>query len=389
MTSRIRVLFVMADLRGGGAERATLNVIRHLDPARFEPTIFLLRSSGTYWSEVPSSARLEWGIGASGRILTRILPLLRKAISLSRNADVVVGALELLPSYVAYAAARVAGKGVVAWVHSDLRRHLPVYGAAQAHRVMIRTIYPGFRKIVFPSQAAIEGFQGLADIANDACELIDNPCDIELIAGRAAEPLPSWAVPIFRKPTILGVGALNNAIKGFDTLVRAHAIARSSGCDHNLVILGEGPDHKSLVQQAEQLQVANSAFVAGFEANPYPFMRAATAVAVPSRFEAFGLVVTEAMALGTPVIIASSARGSVEVIENGLHGNVFPAEDPDALATKIRDMIENRDLRDLYSKRGLERVRCFDSNQIVARWEQLLWQVAAGNSPGLGALPAE
>jgi glycosyltransferase involved in cell wall biosynthesis len=310
-------------------------------------------------------------------------------ISLAKNADVIVGALELLPSYIAYAAAVLSRKPPIAWVHSDLRSQLPLYGANNAHRLIIHAIYPRFRKVVFPSQSALEGFQGLATLDTAACEVISNPIDIDMVLARSEDALPSWAAPVFGKPTILGVGTLKNAIKGFDVLLKSHALARSRGCDHNLVILGDGPDRNELLQQAEHLQIADSTFLVGFQANPYPMMRVATAIAVPSRFESFSMVVTEAMALGTPVVVASSARGSLEVIENGLHGGMFPAEDAEALASKIRDLIENRELRDRYSARGLERVRSFAPSQIVGRWEQLLWQVAAGNSPGLGALPAE
>ena len=389
MASPLRVLFVITDLCGGGAERALLNIVRHLDSARFEPSLFVLRRTGAYWGDVPPSTRVDWGLDGPRRIVNRSWTVLRKIIALARKCDVVVGALELLPSYFAVAAAVAARKPAVAWVHSDMRRQLAIYGNKRAHRVIIRALYPRFRKVVFPSQTAREGFEGVAVLNAAACEIISNPCDIEMIIGRSDDSLPPFADSIFRKPTILGVGTLTNAIKGFDILIQAHSIARSWGCDHNLLVLGDGRDRSALLEMAEQLSVADSTFLPGFQPNPYPFIRAATAIAVPSRFEAFGMVVTEAMTLGTPVMVASSALGALEVVENGVQGLVFPAEDANALATEICEMVENRSARENYSKRGLARAQFFATDQIVRQWEKLLWQVAKPNSGSAVAVPAE
>jgi glycosyltransferase involved in cell wall biosynthesis len=377
MPSRLRVLFVIADLGGGGAERVLLNLVRHLDPARFLPSLFLLSRTVIYDAEIPPAVRLEWGVEAGDRIRNRSCAVLRKMTVSARNHDIVVGALELLPSYFAYAAAVAAGKPTVAWVHSDLRWHLPIYGQERTHRLMIRALYPRFKKVVFPTQNARQGLEAFARVDAAACQVISNPSDIAMTVGRSAEPIPPPADRVYAKPTILGAGALRNAIKGFDILLEAHAIARSRGCDHNLVILGEGPDRAKLEQMAQRLGVAGSTFLPGFQANPYPFFRAAVAVVVPSRFEAFGMVVTEAMTLGVPVLVASSALGALEVVEHGRHGRVFPAENAAALAAEICEMIASPSLREDYSRRGLARAQFYATPRIVAEWETLLWQLAS------------
>ena len=49
---RIRVLLVLPDLRGGGAERTAVNLARSIDPGRFEVTIGLLERSGELLHEL-------------------------------------------------------------------------------------------------------------------------------------------------------------------------------------------------------------------------------------------------------------------------------------------------------------------------------------------------
>jgi len=371
-------MFVITDLNGGGAERVMLSVLRHLDSARFAPSIFLLRRAGKYWDDVPPGIPIHWGIDGARRIIFRSWTVLRKITRLAKQSDVIVGALEQLPSYFAYAASVLAGKPAMAWVHTDLRRHLPLQGNRAAHRFIIKKLYPHFRKVVFPSQNAREGLRSIAPLNDRDCEVIQNPSDIRLIVSRSTENLPVQAVTIFSKPTIVGVGSLDNAIKGFDLLVQAHGMAKSDGCDHNLVILGEGPDYNALLEMAERLGVANSTFLLGFQSNPYPFILAATALAVPSRFEAFGMVVTEALTLGTPVIVASTALGALEVIEQGIYGGVFLGGNVRALAASIREIVGNPALRAIYAQRGLARAQFFGADQVVGKWEDVLYKVAYG-----------
>jgi glycosyltransferase involved in cell wall biosynthesis len=78
-------------------------------------------------------------------------------------------------------------------------------------------------------------------------------------------------------------------------------------------------------------------------------MKAADAVIVPSRWEGFGLVATEAMRLGKPVI-ASDAGGLNDILDHGRHGISFPAGDGRAL----RDVLERIDAATLatYGPRG-------------------------------------
>lgn len=61
--------------------------------------------------------------------------------------------------------------------------------------------------------------------------------------------------------------------------------------------------------------------------------------ALPSRSEAFGLVLAEALACGTPVV-GSEHGGIPEVIDNAEIGRVFEGEDPDAVARALLEAIE-------------------------------------------------
>lgn len=72
--------------------------------------------------------------------------------------------------------------------------------------------------------------------------------------------------------------------------------------------------------------------------------RRSSVFVLPSLSEGFGLVVTEAMAAGLPVIV-SDHTGAGEVVTDGVNGFVVPAADPDAIADRLQTLAADPDLR--------------------------------------------
>ena len=135
---------------------------------------------------------------------------------------------------------------------------------------------------------------------------------------------------------VLYAGRLES-YKGVDRLIDAMKILKKSivGPDpFSLIVAGSGPEEARLRKRAEGLPVQ---FVGQLPAKElWDLMRRARVVVVPSLWrEPFGLVVLEAMAQGTPVVV--SDRGALpEIIEDGVSGTVFHADDPGDLARVLR-----------------------------------------------------
>jgi spore coat protein SA len=111
---------------------------------------------------------------------------------------------------------------------------------------------------------------------------------------------------------------------------------------------------------------------------PYPaiadWYTLADIVAVPSApREAFGLVNVEAMAAGVPVI-ASSAGGIPEIVENGVTGYLVQSDDfPTGLAEQINNLLQDENLRRQIGMAGRETVRQrFRWNHTAERWVHLM-----------------
>jgi glycosyltransferase involved in cell wall biosynthesis len=102
-----------------------------------------------------------------------------------------------------------------------------------------------------------------------------------------------------------------------------------------LVILGEGAWREQLTDLAAALGVAADVDLPGFAANPYPYLASASVFALSSAWEGSPNVLTEAMALGTPVVATDCPSGPREILAGGRFGPLVPVGDAPALAAGL------------------------------------------------------
>jgi glycosyltransferase involved in cell wall biosynthesis len=134
-------------------------------------------------------------------------------------------------------------------------------------------------------------------------------------------------------PVVLAAGRLERQ-KDFPTLLRAFALLRAER-PVRLVVLGEGAWRERLAALAATLGVAADVDLPGFQPNPYPFLARTRVFALSSRWEGSPNVLTEAMALGTPVVATDCPSGPREILADGRYGPLVPMGDAPALAAAL------------------------------------------------------
>jgi glycosyltransferase involved in cell wall biosynthesis len=163
--------------------------------------------------------------------------------------------------------------------------------------------------------------------------VVTNPVIGPEFDALAAQPTGHPWLEAKQFPVILGVGRLHSS-KNFSLLLRAFALLRQKRpC--RLIILGEGKERTLLEQLAQELNIAADVSLPGFHPNPYAWMRAADVFALSSRMEAFGFVLAEALAAGTPVVATDCPTGPREVLENGRYGSLVPPGDAHSMAESL------------------------------------------------------
>lgn len=176
-------------------------------------------------------------------------------------------------------------------------------------------------------------------LASQTC-LIHNPVEIEEVQalGQEAAGHP-WFEEAERAkvPLVVCVGRLA-AQKRQDVLLEAFAQVRKVR-QARLAFVGRGPWLERLEQQAKRLGIADEVVFLGFQRNPWRFMAKAAVVALSSDWEGLPCVLTEAMALRTPVVSARCPSGPAEMLLEGKGGLLVPCRDPAALAAGILDVL--------------------------------------------------
>ena len=177
---------------------------------------------------------------------------------------------------------------------------------------------------------------------------IPNAVDIGGIDKALAVRSPKVAETVARlegKMVVGTVGRLSRE-KGIDILLEAFAEVHKAISQARLLIVGDGSQLADLQKLARQLGIGDSITWTGqlsWEA-AMGCLRLMDVVAVPSRYEGFGLTVVEAMACGRPVV-ASSVDGLAEVIRDGVSGCLVPAEDASAFAEALTDLLKDKERR--------------------------------------------
>ncbi len=168
------------------------------------------------------------------------------------------------------------------------------------------------------------------------------------------------------------------ANKGLDVLVRA--LARLGPADRpHLVLVGrDWGERERLVTLANDLGIAERVHWLGHLADRGAYravLRGALAFVLPSEWEAYGLVLLEAMAAHVPVV-ASAVGGVPEVLEEGAAGRLVPFGDVDALAGALAQLLADPAQGRALVAAGRRRVEGLDWSECVARHQALYRELA-------------
>ena len=128
--------------------------------------------------------------------------------------------------------------------------------------------------------------------------------------------------------------------KGIDVAIRALPLLSD---DTVLVVLGEGPERDVLGRLAHELGVDHRVRLAGRVPDVAAWLRRATLLVHPARWEGFGLGVLEGMLAGLPVV-ASNVSSLPELVVDGETGVLVRPDDPSALALGIASALEQPQL---------------------------------------------
>lgn len=321
-------------------------------------------------------------IGLGVRPRSSVRPLARY-LAAARPRLTLVSPTTLAPA--AISAGRIARCAVVPWEPTFME-----VDVRQPDAPMRARLVPAMQRLTYrwaPGVAAVSSevrdyVQGVFGLPRHRVFLLPNPVDGPTIVKQAAvEPAPRHD-----GFTICAAGRLTRQ-KGFDLLITAlHERHNDLPRDWRLLILGDGDWRDRLGRMAVDLGLADRIELLGRLSNPYPAMRNADLFVHPARWEGFGLVLLEALALGIPILATQCPGGPAEILEGGRYGRLIRPSDEKTLGDALVFLAAHADERVRLANLGPQRAQDYSPLRIAERVLEIADQL---HHQPAGALPYE
>lgn len=361
----MKVVYFIDNLRGDGTQRALTQLIERMAARGHRQTVICLNDS---WDSLLVD-RLD-ASGAEVRIVGKVAlasgyGLLSMWRSLRDSRFDVAVTLLFFSDVIGRVMARWGG---VPRIISSLRARNVHYSLLQ--RWLVRTTMRSADAVVINSVSVREFAIGEEGASPDRVVVIPNGVCVEDYTKPIDQSLLLGQMKLLKHARLLGtVGRLTQQ-KGFDVLLRALSLIPNQ--DIQLVIFGLGEEESKLRELATALGLEAWVWFAGYRRDLPRLLGSLDLYVHPARFEGMPNALLEAMAAGC-AIVATSVDGNRELIEDGIHGWLVPAEDPVKLAKAIQEALG--DPNEARRRGAAARQRVMDHYSVdamVVSWEKVL-----------------
>jgi glycosyltransferase involved in cell wall biosynthesis len=328
-----KILFILPNLRAGGAERVLITIANNIDQNKFNSVILVLNNDGDLKELINDNITL-YSLNKD-RVLFSLFSLYKKIKKIS--PDVVLstmfhmnfGILLLKPFL----------KKVKFFVREA---NMPSYILEQHHsknisiKLAYKLLYPMADVILSPAKIIRDELSDIIKIPDNKFVVIHNPVDTEHIKKSLGEVK---VVEENKVQKFVASGRLNYQ-KGFDRLIQMLG-ENSLPYEWSLTILGDGGDFDYLNSLIKQYHLKNNISLVGYQKNPWKYYQSADVFLLPSRSEGLPNVVLESLFCGTRVIAMAEA-GGIQEIADFSSGGVSVCESEQEFLLEIKKIPENK-----------------------------------------------
>ena len=367
-----KVLFVVANLQGGGAEKVLVTLVNAMDKTKFDVTVMTLFDDGVNADSLNGDVKYK----SKKHLLFRGMPYLMKLLPPSLlfgkyvgrdDFDIAVAYMQGIPTKIVWGAKCRR----IAWVHSDMSH---ADSAASRpflnHRSMIGC-YSDYDAVVGVADTVRNAFSAKTGLTENV-HTCYNSNDTERIRALACEPAELAAAA---KPVICSVGRFTRE-KGFDRLLTVCKRLKDENIRFSLMLVGAGQLLAQTKSKAAALGLENDVLFTGYQRNPYKYMSKSDLFVCSSFQEGLSTATAEAVILGLPVV-STLVSGAEEVLGKNNEYGIVTENSENGLYRGLRTMLTDAKTLAHYRQKAAERAPFFDNDHTVKTVEALFENICS------------
>jgi glycosyltransferase involved in cell wall biosynthesis len=361
-----KVLIILNDLSGGGAERIFVNIANDFVGAGVEVEFLLGRKIGVYFDilqkQIPVHELNAFNLYQYTKKLSRFLRN-KEYTHIFTASDYITVATILAKKRLKFSAV------IIATLHYNLPYQLSILPLPQKIwlKFLNRYFIPRADEIVAVSKGVADGFEkNLRRKKRKTVKVIYNPVFDDSIYQKAVEPLQDDFLDQ-DKITLINIGRLEIQ-KNHALLVDAFRLLSPNYDNLQLLILGQGSLENGLKKQVEEAGLNKKIHFLGFRQNPFSYLAKSDLFVLSSSYEGLPTVLIEALALGINVVSTDCPSGPDEILEYGKYGWLARNNDATFLAEAIEKGLANKKEASFLQKRAL----LFHKSNIIPQYLNLI-----------------
>ena len=330
--SKLKILFTLPTLNGGGAERVFVNYIRSLDKTKYEISLLLVNKTGEFLKFIPSFVNI-YDIGSS-KTRYGFFKLL-KSIKII-NPNLIVSTTNRMNILVLMISLFISKQIKICLYEPSMpsaqfgNKYLPKY-----YLYLMKLLYRYSDYIIAQTKEMRNEIAEYYSVNKNKIIVTSNPIDTKLIDENVSgyhNPYSSGYI------NIIASGRIREE-KGYEFLLQSFAKVVTDNPKFKLFILGNIGNQvymDKLKLIIKQYGLEDHVNFLGFLINPFPYYKYADLFVLSSRWEGLPNVVLEALYLKTPVVVTNCIPYFYELINEGKNGFVVDYGNEISMSQKIQ-----------------------------------------------------
>lgn len=315
-----KIMFIVPSLRGGGAQKVMVTLLKHLDRNKFDATLVLLAREGKYRNEVPVDVKIyDLDTNRVRHSIFSLLKLIRKIkpdVILSTQGHLNLAIIALKP---------FIGKKtkVIVREANTVSEELKLSKRAWFGKLLYKVFYKKADLVICQSTYMLIDLLKNFHVPKKKLVQIYNPVElnrINYLANKEQNPFLSTKSSV----NIIALGRLTHQ-KGFDRLIESIPRLLKIKPNAKVWIIGEGELKEELQKKRDELGLSDKVNFVDFQKNPYNWLKNADLFVLSSYYEGLPNVLLEAIACDCPVIALQHPGGTGEIMEITRQENRYPS----------------------------------------------------------------